>query len=320
MHSGIQMTEGENQALALTKTTPYKGLPKQLNNLIGLESLPDQDELVQTNILQAQVWDATQDKLPKIVDPNKPGYIFKRAYGILYEKKVANLLEKLSYLCDLATGKYSGCFNRSKLQKAFCETSIKRGSCNVAFQMESDILMKARKALPAFASPSEVKETEQQTLPNIYPVKPILDLDKYQENPLEDHIIEYDSSFGNVHTLLVGQKFDLWSPGEQSAKALTTCFAFAAAEARFKYGADVKILPEPISIQCMYMDIKSANFLAYQLNTLELENDEGIKNQAWIDEPADFYSDISEVNLLTDYNPTIFPKMLALHINGLLSH
>lgn len=89
---------------------------------------------------------------------------------------------------------------------------------------------------------------------------------------------------------------------------------------------DVKILPEPISIQCMFMDVQSANFLAYQLNTLDMHHNEGIKNQAWIDKPDNFFSKVCEFEkiLLTtynpsvaDYNPSIFSKMLAMHMNGL---
>lgn len=76
----------------------------------------------------------------------------------------------------------------------------------------------------------------------------------------------------------------------------------------------------------MFMDPQSANFLAYQLNTLEMDNNEGIKNQAWIDKPDNLYSKVCDVNEIllttynpsvTDYNPTIFSKMLALHMNGL---
>lgn len=78
----------ENQALSLTKTVPYKGLPSELTALIGKDSLPNQDELVQMNLLQAQVWDGDQFKLPKRVDEGFPPYIYKRPYGTLHHKKV----------------------------------------------------------------------------------------------------------------------------------------------------------------------------------------------------------------------------------------
>ena len=53
--------------------------------------------------------------------------------------------------------------------------------------MDCDILMKSKKTLERFASPAEVKETENQIVPNIYPIKPTLDLEKCQENPLCEH-------------------------------------------------------------------------------------------------------------------------------------
>lgn len=68
----------------------------------------------------------------------------------------------------------------------------------------------------------------------------------------------------------------------------------------------------------MYMDIKAFNFMVYQLNTLELEHNNGIKNQMWVDEPARLYQDISETELITNYNPEVFPKLLALYLNGLV--
>lgn len=52
--------------------------------------------------------------------------------------------------------------------------------------MDCDILLKSKDPLERFASPAEVKETENQTVPNIYPIKPTLDLDKCQKNPIRD--------------------------------------------------------------------------------------------------------------------------------------
>lgn len=52
--------------------------------------------------------------------------------------------------------------------------------------MDCDILLKSKEPLERFASLAEVKETENQTVPNIYPIKPTLDLDKCQKNPLHN--------------------------------------------------------------------------------------------------------------------------------------
>lgn len=41
-------------------------------------------------------------------------------------------------------------------------------------------------------------------------------------------------------------------------------------------------LEKPLTAQCIAMDGIRLSFLSYQLNTLDLENNDGIKNMAWI--------------------------------------
>lgn len=41
-----------------------------------------QDMLLQRYIMQSQYWNTTSKKLPKRIDPRKPGYVFRRQYGI----------------------------------------------------------------------------------------------------------------------------------------------------------------------------------------------------------------------------------------------
>ncbi|GIY67205.1 39S ribosomal protein L37, mitochondrial [Caerostris darwini] len=317
MHGKTKVSESENQTLALTKTLPYQGLPTQIQSLIGVESLPNQDELVRTNILQAQVWDGDQYKLPKKLDIKNPGYNFKREYGIRHKKKVSGLLEKLIFLCDGAIGKYPNCLQRDIMLDVICKLNVNRNGSDVTFDMPCDAMMTCTIPLKRFASPSEVAETENCEVPNIYPIKPTLDLEKFEEKPISPPVKRFNNA--HIHTLFVAQKsFGFWFPKQMLGRAIATCFSFAVKEARMKYGIDIKVLPEPINVQCMYMDIKSFNFLAYQLNTLDLEHNDGIKNQVWVDEPLSLYKQVSEKDLVTDYNPEVFPKMLALYMNGLI--
>ncbi|KFM56672.1 hypothetical protein X975_17473, partial [Stegodyphus mimosarum] len=307
MHEKTKVSENENQTLALTKTVPYQGLPKELTSLIGVDILPNQEELVKTSLLQAQVWDAVQHKLPKKLDISRPHYRFRREYGILYKRKVSSLLEKLTYLCDCATGKYAASLQRNKILDTLGEVAVQRGGDEVIYQMPCDILLTSEEPLKPFASAEQVAATEKEVVPNIYPIKPTLDLDKYTESPFTlQPTVNFVNE--NLHTLFIAQKsFGYWFPKQLLARAIATCFAFTASEAQRKYGHDVGKLPEPISVQCMYMDVKSFNFIAYQLNTLELNDSEGIKNQVWIDELSTLYDNVSEEDLITNYNPDIFP-------------
>ncbi|XP_054711345.1 39S ribosomal protein L37, mitochondrial-like [Uloborus diversus] len=318
MHNKTKVSESENQILALTKTVCYRGLPEQLTGLLNAESFPNQDELVQKSVLQAQVWDATQDKLPKVVDVTRPGLPQRRVYGIRYKKKVSSLLENLSVLCDIATGKYPGSLERFKLTECSSELTIDRCGDQVIFQLPCEIAMTSTSPLKRFSSKDEVNETVNLEVPSIYPIKPTLDLEQLEQSSLERSGVPIVLDSDHLHTLFLGQKsFGYWNPRQMLAKAIGTCFAYTASVAQDKYGLDVKVLPEPIMVQCMYLDIKTFNFLTYQLNTLELADNNGIKNQVWVDEPADLYESVSQDSLVTNYNPAVFPKMLALHMNGL---
>ena len=42
-------------------------------------------------------------------------------------------------------------------------------------------------------------------------------------------------------------------------------------------------LPEPVCLQCINMNEKTINVAFFQLNTLNLTSDNGIKNMAWFD-------------------------------------
>lgn len=319
-HQKTRVTEGLDQVLSLTKTLSYEGLPPKLNTLVDVEQIPNQDDLVQDCIKQALVQDAWQVRLPKKLDITKPHWVFPREYGIPLKRKVSSLLAKLVLLCEAGTGKYPGCFTRSKILDVSSDLLINSRGSSVTFQLRSDIVIADEKPLQPFASVSEVKETKIRELPSIYPIKPTLDLDQCEECPASESSNEWLPDVvpkSHVHTIHIPHKsIGFLFPVQKLSRGIASCFAFAAEEARRLYGPDVKELLQPVSVQCVYMDIKTFGFLAYQLNTLDLDNVEGLKNQVWIDGPYDLYEEISEQGELKNYNPKVFAKMLALYLNG----
>ncbi|XP_015921552.2 large ribosomal subunit protein mL37 [Parasteatoda tepidariorum] len=317
MHFKTKVSESENQTLSLTKTLSYQGLPPQISSLVGHVSLPNQDDLVQTSILQAHVWDADQKKLPKKVDILRPGHIFRRDYGIRNKKKIAATLEKLTNLCDCATGKYPTCFDRAKHIDNSADVTVSRSNEFIRFKLPCDMLLTSREPLKRFASIDEVMSTQKQAVPNIYPIKHTLDLEKIEDTPTV--LTSNTSHSGHLHTLFIAQKsFGFWFPKQLLARAIATCFSFSALKARELYGENVSVLPEPVCVQCAYMDLKTFNFIAYQLNTLDLDHNDGVKNQVWVDEPLNLFHAITEKNGIEKYNPVVFSKLLALYLNGLV--
>ncbi|XP_035229504.1 uncharacterized protein LOC118201495, partial [Stegodyphus dumicola] len=286
MHEKTKVSENENQTLALTKTVPYQGLPKELTSLIGIDVLPNQDELVKTSLLQAQVWDAIQHKLPKKLDISRPQFIFRREFGIRYKRKVlhtkvspgkispivdpkqplvikatssakatifeliwpwigndvveADIPEICTHARPLRTSSDLITHNFSVVVKnhTFSVSELfSLGGDEIIYRMPCDILLTSEEPLKPFASAEQVAATEKEVVPNIYPIKPTLDLDKYTESPFT---LQPTVSLGNenVHTLFIAQKsIGFWFPKQLLARAIATCFAFTASEAQRKYGA-----------------------------------------------------------------------------------
>ena len=89
---------------------------------------------------------------------------------------------------------------------------------------------------------------------------------------------------------------------------------------------DVKVLPEPITIQNINMDWTTLNFLCFQLNTLDTNSDDGVKNLAWCDNdnklfvknyPKPWREDKTWHQIhYEDYSPEVFEKFLAVFLNG----
>jgi large subunit ribosomal protein L37 len=85
---------------------------------------------------------------------------------------------------------------------------------------------------------------------------------------------------------------------------------------------DVTELPQPISTQCLLTDGESFTFCFFQLNTLRMDSEDGIKNMAWIDADHKLFNKILPKRAMLrntkyqDYDPEIFRKVAAMYLYG----
>ena len=88
------------------------------------------------------------------------------------------------------------------------------------------------------------------------------------------------------------------------------------------FQCDVKTLPEPITTQCIGTNGEMYSFMCFQLNTLNLDSGDGIKNMAWFDSDNVMYQKILPKRAMLrntkyeDYDPEVFKKFLAFYVNG----
>jgi len=87
---------------------------------------------------------------------------------------------------------------------------------------------------------------------------------------------------------------------------------------------DTKVLPQPISTQCIMTDGDIFRFVCFQLNTLNLQTSDGVKNLVWFDddERALFYRLMPRRAMLRntrylDYDASVFQQVVAFYVNGL---
>ena len=95
-------------------------------------------------------------------------------------------------------------------------------------------------------------------------------------------------------------------------------FATAVCYAKQKYGEITRELPEPISVQCVQSNGHWFYFSVFQLNTLDISDEEGTRNVWWSAPRMELYTkaqyDVG-IPTLEGYNPEIFKKMLAFYRN-----
>lgn len=135
-----------------------------------------------------------------------------------------------------------------------------------------------------------------------------------------------ESPFMNVHTIFIN-----YNPEEVKnltempvtedqihARSMIKSFTVAATCAQQRFGLNVKILPEPIVVQCIQSDGQNFHFSVYQLNTLDIGNKEGIKNFWWSEPSIKLYEEAQYEKgqpCFKDYNSDVFKRFFAFYKN-----
>lgn len=321
VHQKSRLLEGDRHACLLTKTLRYEGLPAQLGAHVGKHALGEAHEArAREALCQVHLYDCTQLKLPKKLDVEKPHWRFPRDYGVPVRRKVTNVLASYHQLCEKLTSELPEALERTRFAQVLSNACFQKADGNtMVFQGEADTLTTSRVPLGPFGSPEEVQATAQAPLPDLYPAKYTLDLDRAHIYRMDDvYPVPHVTLNQHPHTLHVTHPYPyFWFPREKLARAIMACFTFAAARARHLYGADTLTLPEPLAVQCTYSDESTFGFLAYQLNTLDLSSDEGVKNQVWVEgEPHRLFESCDPHQGMLGHNPNVFQRFLAFYTNG----
>jgi len=86
---------------------------------------------------------------------------------------------------------------------------------------------------------------------------------------------------------------------------------------------ETKVLPEPISTQCIMTNGDIFRFVCFQLNTLNFETSDGVKNLVWFDEDErPLFNRLMPKRAMLrntrylDYDPDVFRQLVSFYVNG----
>nr|DBA17962.1 TPA: hypothetical protein GDO54_016265 [Pyxicephalus adspersus] len=211
------------------------------------------------------------------------------------EEYCPKLLQGLLHLCLLQSCSYPGLSQRSFIENYRLAASWRRESDLYLVRGITGVVMSAKTALEPQASPSAIQVTEQQALDSLYPLSPAIDLQEVNVYEEQNHLA----------TLLY-----------KNPNIVHFCFQ-----------EDVKNLEKPVVVQSVATDGQLFHFMVLQLNTLDLESSDGIKNIIWMDGDQALYDTVASKAKIrrkvvvvpagvSGLKPETFLKFWAMYLNG----
>lgn len=314
------LVRGLEQAKVFTNTVePEPGLPRYLGELFEAYRLPDQDDHVRRVITASLLYDAAQVKLPVRKDPERPAWKFPRDYGIPDGRRNDLIVSRLLQLCESSAGSMSS--SRVRARDVRFKVPVQRNG-NVSLNLRADLLLLSDTALAPYAN------DVQGELPDLYPLDYKISLDEINIYNKDEFVSPIVGKYNNVHTAFVyyneTEVNNLYEtpvlPSQILGRSLMKSYAFAVANARSKFGEDVKELPEPVTLQCVQTNAEWFHFSVFQLNSLAGPEDDGKKNIYWQTPLLNLYDRCvfdEGIPVLDGYNPEVFKHFLSFYMNGI---
>ncbi|XP_076457537.1 large ribosomal subunit protein mL37-like isoform X2 [Babylonia areolata] len=317
--------QGVKQAASLAKAQVFHGLPPAVDTI--LQSIQPSDltnTLLQRYIMLAQYWNTTREKLPRRIDPRKPGWRFQTQYGIPAKKQAGILISNLLRLCQTHVASYPSLGERRQIFNPYINSHYFYKGKPVVVRGLLECLVTSDRPLPRFADEDSVDASVEHPLLDMYPMMPTIDL-------LQDHRYTLEHNTGlrsewknsHLHTLVITDN-NFYKTDQRVARDILFCLAYTVAQARQRFG-DVSRLPEPVCVQSVSLDHQTLSFVGFQLNTLSLDSNTGVKNQVWVDGGNHLFQKILAQpwmpkavrdERLEDLDPSVFHKLLAVYLYG----
>ena len=290
-HPKLNTLEGDKQSFEWTKTVQVNIVPQSIQE--GLDSLDETKwrKRVSSAILQSKGYESP------LKDRTDPDYV----YGL-----IQNLFRSL----------FAAYPERMKNTHATWDPSLAaswhRNGKRYAIRGKTGIIMSAKQPLPAHFSKETVEESSKKELPSLWPIDTTIDMSR--QSTLKERFstsAHTKTSFPHLHTMLVLYQQPL-KDAHLIQKGL--CLTFARLLAEAKLSARTGVLHPPLPGQCIATNGKKFTFFYYQLNTLDLDEDAGVKNVVHVDGPHLLYRKLEKKGgkkCVVDLNEHVLRLLIA---------
>ncbi|XP_043229000.1 39S ribosomal protein L37, mitochondrial-like [Amphibalanus amphitrite] len=331
VYQGRNLLLGQRQAQALTNTIQVgEGLPEQVTALEGLERIRNQDELVTDVIKTSLMFDATQEKLSKVIDVTRLGLPQPVQYGVPELRSNRSLLSGLLSLCERLAVRLDGFQSRLTLYRPLLSaTHVTSDGHRLLVSRRPELALMADRPLPAPAPAQAVEASRAAAAPQLEPVSPFVHLHSVHDYQWRDVApVSAGCRHRYVHTLFLAWngRIKKWVDDDQlGALSVMSMHAAAVNMARQQAGPG-----RPAVVQCVATDGRLFKRSVLQLNTQavpdptsgEVSTRHQLKNLLWTEPAAPLYERCAYTDgrpLLAGYNAEVFARLLALYMNGLLA-
>ncbi|VUZ41165.1 unnamed protein product [Hymenolepis diminuta] len=280
---------------------------------------------VERSILYAHTWHTDEDKLPKRYNPDLVIWKFKTEFGIHPFNVARYLLHNLIRVChkqaiqmDLIAScdPDTGLPERWLLRDRCVNTSFNWGeresSRRVQLSQKNDFALLSKNPIPLFetdestAIANDVAEIFGEFKTKMNLISPLIDLTStkmYSEESSDGiqtttyphpQLISVNVALPNTWSDFTAPERDPITVAQRQVIGIMNCYASCVATAKRIYGNTISNngpLPEPVAVEAVCTDGVFFDFIAFQLNTLEVPDwnqyDEkklpGSMNVAWVD-------------------------------------
>lgn len=304
-------TDGIDQACAMTKAVKRLEFPETvLQNAAQIPQPKNLEELLRDSILHGERYDPTLEKLPRRHDPVLFWTKHPRVFGTPVLKRNNIILDNL-YRNVLLTA-----IQFDKLDFLRCDRDEPVSSAlNVGGEFEArpfvirsqpHLVIQCPTALQLWAGKDEIEGTKSETVPNVTPIDPRIDLTSDNIYNLKPVLPRHELNL-HLDTIMWSREQDQkypWTREHNAANAVMLCFGAALAQAS-RLGCVVPgPLKTPIIARAVQLVGGRLDLVVFQLNTLDLSKESPIKNIVWVDyarqlyKPGPFYENYDEVKEL----------------------